>query len=73
MLLFWKDLVAEPAKDINSIYASYNLTQHQYIEMTENESYTQAKSKWLIFQSKQVRTTDKLVGKRQAGIETEAI
>lgn len=73
MLLFWKDLVAEPAKDINSIYASYNLTQHQYIEMTENESYTQAKSKWLIFQSKQVRTTDKLVSNRQAGIETEAI
>lgn len=65
--------MAEPAKDINSIYASYNLTQHQYIEMTENESYTQAKSKWLIFQSKQVRTTGKLVGKRQAGIETEAI
>ncbi|CAH6922441.1 conserved hypothetical protein [Vibrio chagasii] len=65
--------MAEPAKDINSIYASYNLTQHQYIEMTENESYTQAKSKWLIFQSKQVRTTDNLVGKKQAGIETEAI
>ncbi|CAH7215963.1 conserved hypothetical protein [Vibrio chagasii] len=65
--------MAEPAKDINSIYASYNLTQHQYIEMTENESYTQAKSKWLIFQSKQVRTTDKLVDKRQTGIETEAI
>lgn len=65
--------MAEPAKDINSIYASYNLTQHQYIEMTENESYTRAKSKWLIFQSKQARNTDHLVGKKQAGTETEAI
>lgn len=73
MLLFWKYRVAEPAKDINSIYASYNLAEHQYIEMTENESYTQVKSKWLIFQSKRANDTEHLVGKKQTGLEAKAI
>ncbi|MGF1846952.1 hypothetical protein [Vibrio lentus] len=65
--------MAEPAKDINSIYASYNLTEHQYIEMTENESYTQVKSKWLIFQSKLANDTEYMVGKKQTGLEAKAI
>ncbi|GAB6261090.1 hypothetical protein L4174_022125 [Photobacterium sp. CCB-ST2H9] len=38
-----------PAKDIDAIYASYKMPHHDYIEMTENETYTNAKRKWLIF------------------------
>jgi len=44
--------MAELAKDINFIYSSFNVLQHEYIETTENLSYVRAKNKWLIFQSK---------------------
>ena len=44
--------MAELAKDINFIYSSFNVLQHEYIETTEDASYVRAKSKWLIFQSK---------------------
>ncbi|HAS62201.1 MAG TPA: hypothetical protein DCS35_06265 [Vibrio sp.] len=43
--------MSQPAKDINSLYSSYNLVQHQYIETTENESYSKVKNKWLVLQS----------------------
>ncbi|BBL88134.1 hypothetical protein VroAM7_07870 [Vibrio rotiferianus] len=69
----WKYVVTEPAKDINSIYSSYNLAQHQYVETTENESYHKVKSKWLIFQSQCTGETKMGSRKNQAGLKTEAI
>jgi len=65
--------VTESAKDINSIYSSYNLTQHKYIETTENESYVQAKNKWLVFQANGARNALFQVRIKQTGLETEAI
>ncbi|GLR07032.1 MULTISPECIES: hypothetical protein [Vibrio] len=65
--------MTEPAKDINSIYSSYNLTQHQYVETTEEESYLYVKSKWLVFQSKPTKGTGTGIKNKQAGLETEAI
>lgn len=47
----WKDVLSQTAKDINSIYSSYNLVQHQYVETVENESYSTVKKKWLVLQS----------------------
>ncbi|YCO02942.1 hypothetical protein ACB087_21235 [Vibrio sp. VNB-15] len=65
--------MAEPAKDINSIYSSYDLTQHQYVETTENESYHYVKSKWLVFQSQSTKDSGTVIKNKQAGLETEAI
>ncbi|OQQ00355.1 hypothetical protein BK412_23180 [Vibrio campbellii] len=65
--------MTEPAKDINSIYSSYNLAQHQYVETTENESYHKVKSKWLIFQSQCTGETKMGSRKNQASLKTEAI
>ncbi|UMM02362.1 hypothetical protein MKR81_12360 [Vibrio campbellii] len=65
--------MTEPAKDINSIYSSYNLAQHQYVETTENESYHKVKSKWLIFQSQCTGEAKMGSRKNQAGLKTEAI
>lgn len=65
--------MTESAKDINSIYSSYNLTQHKYIETTENESYVQAKNKWLVFQANSARNALPQVRNKQKGLETEAI
>lgn len=52
VVLSWIDSMAGLAKDINFIYSSFNVLQHDYIETTENVSYVRAKNKWLIFQSK---------------------
>ena len=68
-----KYVVTEPAKDINSIYASYNLAQHQYIETTENETYQEVKGKWLIFQSQRSGELEMGNRKKQANFETQAI
>ncbi|WP_229628185.1 hypothetical protein [Vibrio parahaemolyticus] len=65
--------MTESAKDINSIYSSYNLTQHKYIETKENESYVQAKNKWLVFQTNSARNALPQVRNKQKGLETEAI
>ncbi|EDP58478.1 hypothetical protein [Vibrio sp. AND4] len=65
--------MTEPAKDINSIYASYNLAQHQYIETTENETYQKVKGKWLIFQSQRSGELEMGNRKKQANFETQAI
>lgn len=65
--------MTESAKDISSIYSSYNLTQHKYIETTENESYVHVKSKWLVFQTKSVRHAPSQTRTRPKDIETESI
>ena len=41
-------ILTETAKDIKSIYASYDLSHSSYRETTESESYLEAKNKWLI-------------------------
>ncbi|MBV1839105.1 MULTISPECIES: hypothetical protein [Photobacterium] len=43
--------MSESAKDINAIYASYKVNNHQYIEITEKEAYLRARRKWLVLQS----------------------
>ena len=68
-----KNIVTDSAKDINSIYSYYNLTQHKYIETTENDSYVQAKNKWLVFQANGACNTLSQAFNKQTGLETEAI
>ncbi|MCG2839094.1 hypothetical protein L6J37_19865 [Photobacterium sp. WH77] len=41
-----------PAKDVDAIYASYNMTNHDYVELNESETYSKVKNKWLILKSK---------------------
>jgi len=53
-----------PAKDVDAIYASYNMTNHDYVELSENESYIKVKNKWLILKSKK-----SLHGTKQANTE----
>ncbi len=47
-----------PARDVGAIYSSYNLEKYQYMEVKQNESYIQAKQKWLIFHSETTDYTD---------------
>ncbi len=68
-----KNSMTESAKDINSIYSSYNLTQYTYIETTENESYVQVKNKWQVFKANGARNVLSLVRNTQKNSETEAI
>ncbi|KKC99512.1 MULTISPECIES: hypothetical protein [Photobacterium] len=54
-----------PAKDVDAIYASYNMTNHDYVELNETESYRKVKNKWLILKSKK-----SLHGTNQANTES---
>ena len=61
------------AANLAQALVKINKQVHKYIETTENESYVQAKNKWLVFQANSARNALPQVRNKQKGLETEAI
>ncbi|BAJ00102.1 hypothetical protein SHVI106290_13175 [Shewanella violacea] len=72
--------LATSSKDIETIYSSFNIKKHHYIEISENENYQDVKQKWLslstmknTYTSNKIDTQEQDINKTQDNHQQHAI